>query len=91
MKEKNFILEYAKPRFATFVKYGKIELTPPSPAEIPAAFAQASGIVKSAMTFKWTQLTVKVKKAARHLFGFATKILEFSSILILHYLFFLCI
>ena len=63
MKEKIFILEYAKPRFATFVKYGKIELTPPSPAEIPAAFAQASGIVKSAMTFKWTQLTVKVKKA----------------------------
>merc|ERR1712072_800049 len=53
------IMEYAKPRFATFVKYGKIELTPPSPTEIPTAIAQATGIVKSAMTFKWTQLTVK--------------------------------
>merc|ERR1711890_39455 len=53
------VLEYAKPRFATFVKYGKIELTPPTPGDIPAAIAQASGIVKSAMTFKWTQLTVK--------------------------------
>ena len=53
-------IEYAKPRFATFVKYGKIELTPPSPTEIPTAIAQATGIVKSAMTFKWTQLTVKV-------------------------------
>ena len=52
--------EYARPRLATFVKYGKVELTPPSPAELPAAVAQATGLVKSAMTFKWTQLTVKV-------------------------------
>merc|ERR1712150_275017 len=53
------VLAYVKPRFATFVKYGKIELTPPTLADIPAAIAQASGIVKSAMTFQWTQLTVK--------------------------------
>merc|ERR1712096_227737 len=53
------IMAYSKPRFATLVKYGKIELMPPSPADIPAAFAQAAGIVKSGMTFKWTQLSVK--------------------------------
>lgn len=52
---------YAKPRFATFVKYGKVELIPPTPAEIPQAIAQASNLVKSAMTFRWTQLSVKVK------------------------------
>jgi len=50
---------YAAPRFATFVKYGKVELTPPSPAEIPVAIGQAGQLVKSAMTFKWTQLTVR--------------------------------
>jgi len=55
----NAVKAYAAPRFATFVKYGKVELTPPSPAEIPVAIGQASQLVKSAMTFKWTQLTVK--------------------------------
>ena len=54
---------------ATFVKYGKVELTPPSPAEIPAAVAQATGLVKSAMTFKWTQLTVKVYINMKTLLG----------------------
>jgi len=50
---------YASPRLATIVKYGKVELTPPSPAEIPVAIGQAGQLVKSAMTFKWTQLTVR--------------------------------
>jgi len=50
---------YGQPRLATIVKYGKVELTPPSPAEIPTAIGQAGQLVKSAMTFKWTQLTVK--------------------------------
>merc|ERR1712115_93152 len=50
---------YAKPRWATFVKYGKVELTPPTPGEIPTAIGQAAGLVKSAATFRWTQVTVK--------------------------------
>ena len=54
------ILEYAKPRFATFVKYGKVELAPPSPGDIAAAVPQAANLVKSAMTFKFMQLSVKV-------------------------------
>ena len=50
---------YAAPRWATFVKYGKVELTPPSPAEIPAAFGQLAGLVKSAMTMQFRHTTVK--------------------------------
>ena len=52
--------EFAKPRWATFLKYGKKELVPPTPAEIPQAIAQASRLVQSAVTFKWTKLTVRV-------------------------------
>jgi len=53
------VIEYTKPRWATFVKYGKVELAPPGPGDIAAAIPQAANIVKSAMTFKFTQLTVK--------------------------------
>ena len=59
-----WFLEYSKPRWATFVKYGKVELTPPGPGDIAAAIPQAANIVKSAMTFKFTQLTVKVSNLA---------------------------
>ena len=51
---------YAKPRLATAIKYGKVELAPPSPAEIPVAIGQAAKLVQSAMTFKWANLTVRV-------------------------------
>ena len=51
---------YAKPRLATALKYGKAELMPPSPAEIPAAIGGAANLVKSAMTFKWANLTMRV-------------------------------
>lgn len=50
---------YAAPRFATFIKYGKVELTPPSPAEIPTAIAQATRLVQSGVTMQWRHLTVK--------------------------------
>ncbi len=33
---------------------------PPSPAEIPTAFAQLGGLVKSAMTMQWRHATMKV-------------------------------
>jgi F-type H+-transporting ATPase subunit g len=51
--------EYGKPRFATFLKYGKSELTPPSPTELPAAFAAAAKLVQSGVTMQWRNLTVK--------------------------------
>ena len=55
---------FATPRWATFVKYGKVELMPPSPAELPAAFAQLGQLVKSGMTFQWRNVTVRVSKKA---------------------------
>ena len=58
-------VEYTKPRWATFVKYGKVELAPPGPGDIAAAIPQAANIAKSAMTFKFTQLTVKVNNLAK--------------------------
>ena len=59
-----FFIAYTKPRFATFVKYGKTELTPPSPTELPAAVAQAVGLATKAITFQWAGLTVKVSDCA---------------------------
>ena len=53
---------YAAPRWATIVKYGKVELMPPSPAEIPAAIGQFAGLVKSAMTMQWRHTPVKVSR-----------------------------
>ena len=53
--------DFAKPRFATFVKYGKTELVPPTPGEIPQAIAQATRLVQSGITFRWTQLSVRVR------------------------------
>ena len=58
----HYFAEYAKPRVATIIKYGKVELAPPGPGDIAAAIPQAANIVKSAMTFKFAQLTVKVNK-----------------------------
>ena len=52
-------LEALSPAWQTFVKYGKVELMPPSPAEIPAALGQAARLVQGGMTFRWTKLTVK--------------------------------
>jgi hypothetical protein len=53
---------FGLPRWATFVKYGKVELMPPSPAELPAAFGQLAQLVKSGMTFQWRNVTVRVSK-----------------------------
>ena len=46
------------------MKYGKTELTPPSPTELPAAVAQAVGLATKAVTFQWASLTVKVSDYA---------------------------
>merc|ERR1712029_706426 len=38
---------YAKPRFATFLKYGKTELAPPTPGELIQGVGQAAKLVSS--------------------------------------------
>lgn len=50
----------AKPNLATFVKYAKVELTPPSPGDIPAITNGIKNIISGAKSGKWKSLTVKV-------------------------------
>ncbi|CAO2625758.1 ATP synthase subunit g, mitochondrial, partial [Lemmus lemmus] len=47
---------YSKPRLATFWQYAKVELVPPTPAELPAAIQSAKKIIQSAKTGSFKQL-----------------------------------
>ncbi|XP_045149880.1 ATP synthase subunit g, mitochondrial-like [Echinops telfairi] len=48
-----------KPRLATFWHDARVELVPPTPAEIPAAIQSLKKVVDSAKTGRFKQLTVK--------------------------------
>jgi F-type H+-transporting ATPase subunit g len=50
---------YLKPRLATFWHYTKVELVPPTPAEIPTAIQSVKKIIQSAKTGSFKHLTVK--------------------------------
>jgi len=52
---------FAKPKLTTFVKYAKVELVPPTPAEIPKAISDLS--VKIANLQKQTFRDWTVKEA----------------------------
>ncbi|KAB0803700.1 hypothetical protein PPYR_00670 [Photinus pyralis] len=52
-------IEYAKPRIALFVKYAKVELVPPTPAEIPQIRSGIGKIISGAKSGAWRQTPVK--------------------------------
>lgn len=49
----------AKPKFATFMKYAVVELTPPSPTELPAIKNGIVKLVSGAKTGAWKNLSVR--------------------------------
>jgi F-type H+-transporting ATPase subunit g len=53
------LLEYAKPKLNTFIKYARVELVPPTPAEIPRAIADASVKIGNVQKQKFRDWTVK--------------------------------
>lgn len=55
----NAAVTYSKPRLATFWHYAKVELVPPTPAEIPTAIQSLKKILNSAKTGSFKHLTVK--------------------------------
>lgn len=49
----------AKPKLEVFVKYAKVELTPPTPADIPQIRAGIGRLISDAKSGKWKNTTVK--------------------------------
>lgn len=49
----------AQPKFQTFLKYAKVELTPPTPRDIPAIRQGISKLISGARTGRWRDTTVR--------------------------------
>lgn len=53
------LLAQGRPKFQTFLKYAAVELTPPTPGDLPAIRAGLGKIVSGARTGAWKNTTVK--------------------------------
>lgn len=53
------MIAQGKPKFATFLKYAKVELTPPTPGDIPAIRQGLGKLITGARTGAWKNLTVR--------------------------------
>lgn len=52
-------MKEARPKFNVFLKYAKVELTPPSVSDIPAIREGIGRLVTGARTGAWKNLTVR--------------------------------
>lgn len=63
VKRYNFIfleiIANAKPKFGVFLKYAKVELTPPTPGDFPAIKQGIGRLLTGARTGAWKQVSVK--------------------------------
>ncbi|VVD02489.1 ATP synthase subunit g, mitochondrial [Leptidea sinapis] len=55
----NTALAEARPKFAIFMKYAKVELAPPKISDIPQIKAGIAKLMNSAKTGAWKQQTVR--------------------------------
>uniref|UniRef100_A0A182JSZ6 ATP synthase subunit g n=1 Tax=Anopheles christyi TaxID=43041 RepID=A0A182JSZ6_9DIPT len=53
------LMTQARPKLNVFMKYAKVELTPPSPGDIPAIRDGIARLVSGARTGAWKNLTVR--------------------------------
>lgn len=53
------LLTQAKPKFGVFMKYAAVELTPPTPGDIPAIKNGIVKLVSGAKNGAWKNLTVR--------------------------------